>query len=93
MPPSIVSAEDYLKQIGKVALLNAEQEVELAKRIEAGRVGQEKINRRREVRAEDEEGARLDRRGRPAGEEPPPRPTCARRPLAKRYTGRGMLFL
>ena len=30
------SVQDYLKQIGKVALLNAEQEVELAKRIEAG---------------------------------------------------------
>jgi len=28
--------KDYLKQIGKVALLNARQEVELAKRIEAG---------------------------------------------------------
>ncbi|MCB0914948.1 MAG: histone H1-like repetitive region-containing protein, partial [Actinobacteria bacterium] len=28
--------KDYLKQIGKVALLNAEMEVELAKRIEAG---------------------------------------------------------
>ena len=28
--------KDYLKQIGKVALLNAELEVELAKRIEAG---------------------------------------------------------
>ncbi|MGW5490031.1 sigma-70 factor domain-containing protein, partial [Streptosporangium sandarakinum] len=28
--------KDYLKQIGKVPLLNAEQEVELAKRIEAG---------------------------------------------------------
>ena len=30
------SVRAYLKQIGKVALLNAEEEVELAKRIEAG---------------------------------------------------------
>ena len=36
--------KDYLKQIGKVALLNAEQEVELAKRIEAGLFAEEKIN-------------------------------------------------
>ena len=36
--------KDYLKQIGKVALLNAEQEVELAKRIEAGLFAEEKLN-------------------------------------------------
>ncbi|HEX3960120.1 MAG TPA: sigma-70 factor domain-containing protein, partial [Trebonia sp.] len=36
--------KDYLKQIGKVPLLNAEQEVELAKRIEAGLFGEEKLN-------------------------------------------------
>jgi len=36
--------KDYLKQIGKVALLNAEQEVELAKRIEAGLFSEEKLN-------------------------------------------------
>ena len=35
--------KDYLKQIGKVPLLNAEQEVELAKRIEAGRSAEEKL--------------------------------------------------
>jgi RNA polymerase primary sigma factor len=33
----------YLKQIGKVALLNAEQEVELAKRIEAGLYAAERL--------------------------------------------------
>ncbi len=38
--------KDYLKQIGKVALLNAEQEVELAKRIEAGLFAEEKLRRR-----------------------------------------------
>ena len=35
--------KDYLKQIGKVALLNAELEVELAKRIEAGLFAEEKL--------------------------------------------------
>ena len=39
--------KDYLKQIGKVALLNAEQEVELAKRIEAGLFAEEKLELRR----------------------------------------------
>ena len=43
--------KDYLKQIGKVALLNAEQEVELAKRIEAGLFAEEKLNSGREDRA------------------------------------------
>ena len=37
--------KDYLKQIGKVALLNAEQEVELAKRIEAGLFAEERLCR------------------------------------------------
>ncbi|MDR1237528.1 MAG: RNA polymerase sigma factor, partial [Propionibacteriaceae bacterium] len=36
--------KDYLKQIGKVALLNAEQEVTLAKRIEAGLFAEENLN-------------------------------------------------
>jgi len=35
--------KDYLKQIGKVALLNAELEVDLAKRIEAGLFAEEKL--------------------------------------------------
>ena len=38
--------KDYLKQIGKVPLLNAEQEVELAKRIEAGLFAEEKLAKR-----------------------------------------------
>ena len=37
--------KDYLKQIGKVPLLNAEQEVELSKRIEAGLFAEEKLGR------------------------------------------------
>jgi len=36
--------KDYLRQIAKVGLLNAEQEVELAKRIEAGLFSEEKLN-------------------------------------------------
>ena len=40
--------KDYLKQIGKVALLNAEQEVELAKRIEAGLFAEEKLGATRD---------------------------------------------
>ena len=36
--------KDYLKQIGKVPLLNAEQEVELAKRIEAGLFAEAKLD-------------------------------------------------
>jgi RNA polymerase primary sigma factor len=42
---SIDSVRVYLKQIGKVALLNAEQEVELAKRIEAGLYAAERVRR------------------------------------------------
>ncbi len=38
--------KDYLKQIGKVPLLNAEQEVELAKRIEAGLFAEEKLSKK-----------------------------------------------
>ena len=40
--------KDYLKQIGKVPLLNAEQEVELAKRIEAGLFAEEKLGQGRQ---------------------------------------------
>ena len=87
--------KDYLKQIGKVALLNAEQEVELAKRIEAGLFAEEKLNSRREVRAE---AARREldwiaedgRRAKNHLLEANLRLVVS---LAKRYTGRGMLFL
>ena len=41
--------KDYLKQIGKVALLNAELEVELAKRIEAGLFAEEKLAGKRQL--------------------------------------------
>ena len=38
------SVRDYLKRIGKIALLNAEREVELAKRIEAGLYAAERLS-------------------------------------------------
>jgi RNA polymerase primary sigma factor len=88
--------KDYLKQIGKVPLLNAEQEVELAKRIEAGLFAEEKLAEGREtsIRAE----ARIDlewiaddgRRAKNHLLEANLRLVVS---LAKRYTGRGMLFL
>jgi len=48
--------KDYLKQIGKVPLLNAEQEVELAKRIEAGLFAEEKLAERQNLSTD----ARID---------------------------------
>uniref|UniRef100_UPI0012649532 RNA polymerase sigma factor n=1 Tax=Georgenia satyanarayanai TaxID=860221 RepID=UPI0012649532 len=85
--------KDYLKQIGKVALLNAEQEVELAKRIEAGLFAEEKLA------AEDVSG-KLKRElewiandGRLAKNHLLEANLRLVVSLAKRYTGRGMLFL
>ena len=43
------SVRAYLKQIGKVALLNAEEEVDLAKRIEAGLYAAERLRRMEEA--------------------------------------------
>ena len=88
--------KDYLKQIGKVPLLNAEQEVELAKRIEAGLFAEEKLGDGREKALRVE--ARLDlewiaddgRRAKNHLLEANLRLVVS---LAKRYTGRGMLFL
>jgi RNA polymerase primary sigma factor len=86
--------KDYLKQIGKVALLNAEQEVELAKRIEAGLFAEEKLNAgmsldpqlRRDLEWIAEDGRRAKNHLLEANL----RLVVS---LAKRYTGRGMLFL
>ncbi len=87
--------KDYLKQIGKVALLNAEQEVELAKRIEAGLFAEEKLAEegddiapklRRELRWIVRDGRRAKNHLLEANL----RLVVS---LAKRYTGRGMLFL
>ncbi|WP_373277304.1 RNA polymerase sigma factor [Granulicoccus phenolivorans] len=86
--------KDYLKQIGKVALLNAEQEVELAKRIEAGLFAEEQLHEVTLVKTADvgdyewimEDGRRAKNHLLEANL----RLVVS---LAKRYTGRGMLFL
>jgi RNA polymerase primary sigma factor len=86
--------KDYLKQIGKVPLLNAEQEVELAKRIEAGLFAEEKLAESERMNPD----SRIDlewiaedgRRAKNHLLEANLRLVVS---LAKRYTGRGMLFL
>jgi RNA polymerase primary sigma factor len=86
--------KDYLKQIGKVALLNAEQEVDLAKRIEAGLFAEERLNSgitlEPKIRREFEWIAGDGRRAKNHLLEANLRLVVS---LAKRYTGRGMLFL
>ena len=85
--------KDYLKQIGKVPLLNAEQEVELAKRIEAGLFAEEKLAagiKDVKTRAEFDWIAEDGRRAKNHLLEANLRLVVS---LAKRYTGRGMLFL
>ena len=86
--------KDYLKQIGRVALLNAELEVELATRVEAGLFAEEalkntkKIDKKlkRELEWIVEDGKRAKNHLLEANL----RLVVS---LAKRYTGRGMLFL
>jgi RNA polymerase primary sigma factor len=86
--------KDYLKQIGRVALLNAELEVELATRIEAGLFAEEAIKAdkkmdkklKRELDWIVEDGKRAKNHLLEANL----RLVVS---LAKRYTGRGMLFL
>ena len=60
------SVRAYLKQIGKIALLNAEQEVDLAKRIEAGLYAAERVRRAEDIDRQAllaaASGAVLDRR-------------------------------
>ncbi len=87
--------KDYLKQIGKVALLNAEQEVELAKRIEAGLFAEEQLNDPDvKVAAKDlEDYEWIARDGRQAKNHLLEANLRLVVSLAKRYTGRGMLFL
>ena len=87
--------KDYLKQIGKVPLLNAEQEVELAKRIEAGLFAEERLARDAgglppKLRNELHWIAQDGRRAKNHLLEANLRLVVS---LAKRYTGRGMLFL
>ncbi len=92
------SVRAYLKQIGKVALLNAEEEVELAKRIEAGLYATQKIaelaekgeklpvQQRRDMQWICRDGDRAKNHLLEANL----RLVVS---LAKRYTGRGMAFL
>jgi RNA polymerase primary sigma factor len=92
------SVRAYLKQIGKVPLLNAEQEVDLAKRIEGGLYAAERLRRA------DEEGEELSpelrrdlmwisRDGERAKNHLLEANLRLVVSLAKRYTGRGMAFL
>ncbi|MDO5750176.1 MAG: RNA polymerase sigma factor [Rothia sp. (in: high G+C Gram-positive bacteria)] len=86
--------KDYLKQIGKVSLLNAQQEVELAQRIEAGLYAEHKLAEnpdmdrqlKKELRWVIHDGKRAKNHLLEANL----RLVVS---LAKRYTGRGMLFL
>ncbi|WP_137724762.1 RNA polymerase sigma factor [Prescottella subtropica] len=92
------SVRAYLKQIGKVALLNAEEEVELAKRIEAGLFATFKMS---EMAEKGEKPTPTDRRnlnwitrdGNRAKNHLLEANLRLVVSLAKRYTGRGMAFL
>ncbi len=86
--------KDYLKQIGKVPLLNAEMEVELAKRIEAGLFSEEKLNKGGKITPKVlEELEWISEDGRRAKNHLLEANLRLVVSLAKRYTGRGMLFL
>ncbi len=107
--PDGISIEDpvrmYLKEIGKVPLLTAEEEIDLAQKMEAGVVAREKIAllEKRFDGADEQETAELKEeigslRGQlDAGDEAKKRLAEANLRLvvsiAKRYVGRGMLFL
>ena len=107
--PDGVSIEDpvrmYLKEIGKVPLLSAEEEIDLAQKMEEGAVAKEKIAilKKRKEEAAEEEQAELDEeikaltKTQDAGDEAKKRLAEANLRLvvsiAKRYVGRGMLFL
>ena len=85
--------KDYLKQIGKVALLNAEQEVSLAKRIEAGLFAEEELNQEPVEADQLEDLEWIAEDGRRAKNHLLEANLRLVVSLAKRYTGRGMLFL
>ena len=86
--------KDYLKQIGKVALLNAELEVELAKRIEAGLFAEEKLAGKRKLAREMERDLKwVVKDGQKAKSHLLEANLRLVVSLAKRYTGRGMQFL
>lgn len=92
------SVRAYLKQIGKVALLNAEEEVELAKRIEAGLFATQKMAEHTEKGEKLAVAYRRDmawicRDGDRAKNHLLEANLRLVVSLAKRYTGRGMAFL
>ena len=91
------SVRAYLKQIGKVALLNAEEEVELAKRIEAGLYAAERLRSRPDDKAVSTQLRRdlswIVRDGERAKNHLLEANLRLVVSLAKRYTGRGMAFL
>ena len=108
--PDGVSVEDpvrmYLKEIGKVPLLSAEEEINLAQRMEAGNVATEKIQllkvRMEETedeaeKAEIQEEVKAMQKDIDLGSDAKKRLAEANLRLvvsiAKRYVGRGMLFL
>ena len=107
--PDGVSIEDpvrmYLKEIGKVPLLSAEEEIELAKGMEAGAIAKEKIAilTKRQEEASEEESAEIQeeiaalQKDLDAGDVAKKRLAEANLRLvvsiAKIYVGRGMLFL
>lgn len=106
--PDGVSVEDpvrmYLKEIGKVPLLNAEEEIDLAQKMEAGIVASEKILILKKRIQEEEEGCedlkdeiKLLQKEVDLGSDAKKRLAEANLRLvvsiAKRYVGRGMLFL
>ena len=86
--------KDYLKQIGKVSLLNAQQEVDLAKRIEAGLYAEHKLAENPDMDKDLKKALRWvvhdGKRAKNHLLEANLRLVVS---LAKRYTGRGMLFL
>jgi RNA polymerase primary sigma factor len=85
--------KDYLKQIGKVALLNAEMEVQLAKRIEAGLFAEETVNEGKSTAEATADLEWISDDGRRAKNHLLEANLRLVVSLAKRYTGRGMLFL
>jgi len=92
------SVRAYLKQIGKVALLNAEEEVELAKRIEAGLYAAERLRKAADANDKTSPQLRRDLRwivrdGERAKNHLLEANLRLVVSLAKRYTGRGMAFL
>ncbi len=108
--PDGVSVEDpvrmYLKEIGKVPLLSAEEEIELAKKMEAGSVAEEKISLLKTRMNESEDDAEKEeikaeikelQKDVDWGDDAKKRLAEANLRLvvsiAKRYVGRGMLFL